>query len=295
MPSSLPHYNQHTVQRQGPSQISAIHSLNVSQQNNERQSICWCFLQWKCLPANLALSLHVTEETHMLLLGCLSSRMSCRYDARPTDNVLFICLLGSRLSENSFVWMKKKSHRFKQPLTQMQRPFSLPFCTTPLHGLYFYYGFLLYPWKQKLWIKTSTNSHILFIYTLALIFIARDSRKRFPLTEMCLLICMCACVLTYVSLTCHALVHVSRRNAVCHACLMALLFTLSRMSTNYTTANLLTCLPAQQIKLLVPHFNQSHPQDLWCAPVKEAERCHVIRKTPLTEDLATRNWFPGVT
>lgn len=220
------------------------------------------------------------------------------------QRAFYICLPDSWLSENSFVWLEKKT---KQNNNNPQiwttthadaKSLSPSLCMTSLHGLYFYYSLLLYPWEQKLWIKTSTNSRVLFICTLAVIFTARDSRKRyqlFALTEMCLLIWMCACALTSMSLTSHVLVHVSRGNAVCHACLMALLFTLSSMSTNYTTANLLTCLPAQQIKLRVPHFNQSHPQDLWCAPVKEAERCSVIRKTPLTEDLATRNWFPGVT
>lgn len=176
MPSSLPHYNQHTVQRQGPSQISAIHSLNVNQQNNERQSICWCFLWWKCLPANLELSLHVTEETHMLLLGCLSSPMSCRYDTRPTDKVLFICLPGSRLSENSFVWLKNKNQNNLQIWTTTHadaKSFFPSLCMTSLHGLYFYYSLLLHPWEQKLWIKTSTNSHVLFIYMLAVIFTER--------------------------------------------------------------------------------------------------------------------------
>lgn len=234
----------------------------------------------------------------MLLLGCLSSWMSCRYDTRPTDNVLFICLFWQLTVRKQLCLDERKSHRFKQPLTQMQRAFSLPsawhryvvFISTTvfffIHGnksceskprlIPMFHLFIRLPWYLLPETPESVTSF-------------------FPLMEMCLLIWMCACVLTYMSLTSHALVHVSRRNAVCHACLMALSFTLSRMSTNYTTANLLTCLPAQQIKLLVPHFNQSHPQDLWCAPVKEAERCHVIRKTPLTEDLATRNWFPGVT
>lgn len=60
-------------------------------------------------------------------------------------------------------------------------------------------------------------------------------------------------------------------NAVCHACLIAVLFTSSSMTTNYTTANLSACLTAWQMELLVPHSNQSHPQDLWCAPVKQPE------------------------
>lgn len=56
-----------------------------------------------------------------------------------------------------------------------------------------------------------------------------------------------------------------------HACLIAVLFTWSTMTVNYTTANLSACLTAWQMELLVPHFNQSHPQALWCALPKEAE------------------------
>ena len=40
------------------------------------------------------------------------------------------------------------------------------------------------------------------------------------------------------------------------------------MTANYTTANLSACLTAWRMELLVPHFNQSHPRALWCAPPK---------------------------
>lgn len=68
-------------------------------------------------------------------------------------------------------------------------------------------------------------------------------------------------------------------NAVRHACLIAVLFTWSGMTTNYTTANLSACVTAWQMELLVSHFNQSHPQALWCALPKEAEvLSYIIRK-----------------
>lgn len=71
-------------------------------------------------------------------------------------------------------------------------------------------------------------------------------------------------------------------NAVRHACLIAILFTWSSMTANYTTANLSACLTAWQMELLVPHFNQSHLQALWCALPKEAEVLSYIIRKPRT-------------
>lgn len=68
-------------------------------------------------------------------------------------------------------------------------------------------------------------------------------------------------------------------NSVHYACLIGALFTWSSMTVNYTKANLFACLTAWQMELLVPHFNQSHPQALWCELPKEAEvLSYIIRK-----------------